>query len=213
MGEGGTFCMNLDYRLYLVTEEATPIENLLHIVEEAVKGGVTIVQLREKESSGKVFFEKATKLKKLLARYNIPLIINDRIDVALAVNAEGVHIGQSDLPLTDVRKIIPESMIVGVSVSSVEEAKIAEKNGATYIGVGACFPTTSKSDAKILTEGMLEAIMKEVSIPVVAIGGIKLNNISDLLDLKMAGYAIVSAIMKAQNPATTAREFRKVIDQ
>ncbi|WP_066288121.1 thiamine phosphate synthase [Bacillus sp. FJAT-29937] len=205
--------MKPNYTLYLVTEESAPLEKLLQTVENAVKGGVTIVQLREKQSSGKLFYEKASKLKALLDRYQVPLIINDRIDVALAVHSAGVHIGQSDLPLLSVREMVPDSMIVGISVSTVEEAKIAEKNGADYIGVGACFPTQSKDNAKVLPEGMLGSIIKEVSIPVVAIGGIKLENIAELQKNKLAGYAIVSAIMKAKNPLESAETFRKAIDR
>ena len=204
--------MNPNFTLYLVTEESAPVEALIQTVESAVKGGVTIVQLREKQSSGKVFYEKARKLKNLLDRYHIPLIINDRIDIALAVNAAGVHIGQTDLPLTITRKIVPESMLVGISVSTVEEAVEAERNGADYIGVGAMFPTKSKDDAKLLPEGMLQAITETVSIPVVAIGGIKLDNLSILPVKKIAGYAIVSGIMKAENPYLAAESFRRAIN-
>ena len=142
--------MKLDLTLYLVTEEAAPLETLLTIVEEAIEGGVTLVQLREKSSDGNVFYEKAKALKELLDRYDVPLIINDRVDVALAVGAAGVHIGQSDLPLHAVRNILPQPMIVGVSVSTVEEALLAEETGASYLGVGAAFPTGTKSDAKVL---------------------------------------------------------------
>ncbi|KAB2330168.1 thiamine phosphate synthase [Cytobacillus depressus] len=205
--------MSLNYTLYLVTEESLATEELLDIVEKAVKGGVTIVQLREKKSSGKLFYEKAKKLKDLLDRYQIPLIINDRIDVALAVNTAGVHIGQSDLPLDAVRKIVPESMIVGVSVSTVEEAKMAEINGADYIGVGAVFPTQSKDDATLLPEGTLESIIKQVTIPVVAIGGIKHHNIQELREKNISGFAIVSGIVKADNPLEAAEAFRKAIDR
>ncbi|WNS77479.1 thiamine phosphate synthase [Bacillus sp. DTU_2020_1000418_1_SI_GHA_SEK_038] len=203
--------MKTDYTLYFVTEESAPVEELLHTVESAVKGGVTIVQLREKQSSGKHFFEKALKLKSLLDQYEVPLIINDRIDIALAVNAAGIHIGQSDLPLSAARNIVPDSMIVGVSVSTIEEAEEAERNGANYIGVGAVFPTSSKDDAKLLPKGMLEAIIEKVSIPVVAIGGIKIDNLLKLPVNNISGYAIVSGIMKAENPYSAAKDFRREI--
>ena len=203
--------MKPNYTLYLVTEESAPVEALLQTVESAVKGGVTIVQLREKQSSSKHFYEKALKLKNLLDQYQVPLIVNDRIDIALAVNAAGIHIGQSDLPLSAARKIIPESMIVGISVSTIEEAEDAERNGANYIGVGAVFQTSTKDDAKLLPEGMLEAIIEKVSIPVVAIGGIKIENLSKLPMNDIAGYAIVSGIMKANNPYSAAEGFRKAI--
>lgn len=190
--------------LYLVTEESTPIELLEEIVEKAVKGGVTIVQLREKNSTGKVFYEKAKIVKELLDRYDVPLMINDRIDIALAVGASGVHIGQKDLPLPVVREMLPSTMKVGISVSTVEQAKEAEKNGADYIGVGAVYPTQSKKDARVLPEGMLLAITEAVNIPAVAIGGIKAENIHTLKDQGLAGVCVVSAIMGAKNPKEAA---------
>lgn len=205
--------MTPKYDLYLVTEESVPLGELLHIVEEAVKGGVTLVQLREKKSSGKGFYEKALKVKELLHDYDVPLIINDRVDVALAVEADGVHVGQKDLPLSAVRKIVPETMIVGVSVSNMEEAKEAEQDGADYIGVGAVFPTGTKDDAEVLSEGMLEEIAKSVSIPSVAIGGIKLHNLSTILNENVAGVAIVSGIMNAEDPKEAASAFRKAWKQ
>lgn len=197
-----------DYSIYLVTDETQSIDALCTIVEQAVKGGVSIVQLREKTSGGKVFLEKAKSLKAILEPYGVPLVINDRVDVALAAGAEGVHVGQSDLPLADVRKIVPSSMIVGVSVSNVEEALAAEKAGADYVGVGAVFPTDSKKDAELLMEGMLEQVTSAISIPVVAIGGIKLDNIEQLAGKNLAGAAIVSAIMHAESPYEAARSFR-----
>lgn len=200
--------MKANYNLYLVTEESVPVEKLLYIVEEAVKGGVTIVQLREKLSNGQTFFEKAKKLKELLRRYQVPLIINDRIDVALAIGADGVHIGQSDLPLKAVREIVPKSMIVGVSVSTVEEALEAEENGATYLGVGAVFPTKSKADAEVLPTGMLDSIIEKVPIPIVAIGGIQLENVAQIQGKNIAGIAVVSGIMKADAPFKTAKAFQ-----
>lgn len=203
--------MNVKYDLYLVTKESVPMNELLYTVEEAVKGGVTIVQLREKNSSGKIFYEKALRLKELLSHYQVPLIINDRVDIALAVNADGVHVGQDDLPLTSVRKIVPESMIVGVSVFNVEEAKEAEKNGANYIGVGSIFPTQTKSDAKIIPEGMLEKVANSVSIPAVAIGGIHLDNVQTIIRSGISGIAVVSSIMEAKNPKQAAQLFRKVL--
>ncbi|MDF1508505.1 thiamine phosphate synthase [Robertmurraya sp. DFI.2.37] len=200
--------MKEQLKLYLVTEESIPLPELLAIVEEAIKGGVTAVQLREKTNSGKLFFEKALKLKELTSRYEVPLYINDRVDIALAVEADGIHVGQEDLPLTSIKQIIPPTVNVGVSAGSVEEAIAAEKDGADYIGVGAVFPTASKDDAKVLAEGELEKIIEAVSIPVVAIGGIKLNNIERLKDLPIAGIAIVSEIMKADSPRKAASLLR-----
>ena len=193
--------------LNLVTEESVPVDSLLTIVEQAIIGGVTIVQLREKNSSGKKFYEKAKALKELLDAYNVPLIINDRIDIAIAVNAAGVHVGQSDLPLAIVKEIVPSSFIVGVSAGTLEEAMNAERDGATYIGVGSVFPTGTKGDAKLLPHGVLEEITRTVSIPVVAIGGITLENIDTLQYKGIAGVAVVSAIMKANNPSFVAQKF------
>ncbi|MDQ0176380.1 thiamine phosphate synthase [Bacillus chungangensis] len=201
--------MTLDYRLYLVTEESLPIDVLLEKVEAAVKGGVTLVQLREKTSDGSIFLKKAVMLKQLLDRYEIPLIINDRIDVALAADAAGVHIGQNDLPLTAVRKIVPASMIIGVSTATVAEAKQAENDGADYVGIGAVFPTKSKADAKLLPAGMLERIMQSIQIPAVAIGGITLENIKELQGKGLAGAAIVSGLMRAEEPYQAAAAFRQ----
>jgi thiamine-phosphate pyrophosphorylase len=203
--------MTIDYRLYLVTDETLPQDELLKKVELAIQGGVTIVQLREKSGNGKVFYEKAVKLRELTEKYQIPLIINDRVDIALAVGADGVHVGQSDLPAPAIRKIIPLSMIVGVSVGNPEEAREAELNGANYVGVGAVFPTTSKADAKVLPPGMLDKILETIQIPAVAIGGINLENISMLGGKNIAGIAVVSGIMKANDPFEVAKAYRKLL--
>lgn len=199
--------------LYLVTEESVPLDNLLNVVTKAIQGGVTIVQLREKNCNGKEFYEKAKILKKLLDSYDIPLIINDRIDIAIAVNAAGVHIGQTDLPIQIVKEMVPKSFIIGVSAGNLEEAENAEREGATYIGVGSVFPTGTKGDAKLLAPGVLEEITKTVSIPVVAIGGIALENVQTLQHTGIAGVAVVSAIMKASNPSLVAEKFHKIIKQ
>lgn len=196
--------MTMKDGLYLVTEESTPIELLLEIVEKAVKGGVTIVQLREKQSTGKAFYEKAKKLKELLDRYDVPLMINDRIDIALAIGASGVHIGQNDLPLHVVRKMLPSSMKIGISVSTVEQAQEAEKDGSDYIGVGAVFPTKTKKDARVLPAGRLVEIIESVNIPAFAIGGINLDNIHTLKNQGLAGVSVVSAIMNAKRPELAA---------
>ncbi|MHA6260896.1 thiamine phosphate synthase [Sporosarcina sp. CAU 1771] len=201
--------MKLDLTLYFVTEEAVPLNDLLNIVEKSIEGGVSLVQLREKNSGGLEFYEKAKAIKELLYGYDVPLIINDRVDVALAVGAAGVHIGQSDLPLAVVRKLVPTSMIVGVSVGTVEEAILAEQAGATYLGVGAAFPTGTKSDSKKLPDGMLAEITQSVSIPSVAIGGITLENIGTLQGTGIVGVAVVSALMKAENPKEAARKLHQ----
>lgn len=201
--------MKLDLRLYLVTDELIPFETLLFKVEEAIKGGVTIVQLREKQANGKTFYEKAIKLKKLLDQYNIPLIINDRVDIALAVGADGIHIGQKDIPLKAVKEIVPSHMVIGVSVSTPLEAIQAEKDGADYIGVGSVFPTESKEDAEILPYGMLDSILASVHIPAVAIGGINLHNVETLKRKSLAGLAVVSGILHAPDPLIAATLYRE----
>lgn len=190
--------------LYLVTSESMELEELLNKVEAAIQGGVTMVQLREKQSSGKLFLKKALALKSLTEKYEIPLVINDRVDIALAAGADGVHVGQSDLPAAYVKKIVPPSMFVGVSCSTVEEAKEAEKQGADYLGVGAVFPTNSKKDAERLESGMLESIVESVNIPVVAIGGINLENVQQLSHTGIDGIAVVSAILSNNNPKLAA---------
>lgn len=210
MEKGGTIKIQANYELYLVTDESMSVEELARIIEEAIKGGVTIVQLREKRSTGETFYKKAKYIKPILEKANIPLIINDRIDLALAVGASGVHIGQEDIPLQAVKEILPSTMVIGVSVSTVEEAIEAERNGADYIGVGAAFPTTSKNDANVLRQGVLAAITQAVDIPVIAIGGINQDNFQLLKGQGLAGVAVVSAIMHAEEPYEAALSFREM---
>ncbi|WHY15376.1 thiamine phosphate synthase [Peribacillus frigoritolerans] len=201
----------IDLSLYLVTEESIAIEELTKIIAESVSGGVSIVQLREKNNSSLSFYEKASALKQLLNELSIPLIINDRVDIALAVGADGIHIGQDDLPLPVVKKMVPEDMIVGVSVSTLEDALEAERNGADYIGVGSVFPTKTKQDATLMALEDLGEICRGVSIPAVAIGGITADNISALSDSGLSGTAVVSAIMNADNPKTASESLLKII--
>jgi thiamine-phosphate pyrophosphorylase len=201
----------IDLSLYLVTEESIAIEELTKIIAQSVSGGVSIVQLREKNNSSLSFYKKASALKQLLNELSIPLIINDRVDIALAVGAEGIHIGQDDLPLPVVKKMVPEDMIVGVSVSTFEEALEAERNGADYIGVGSVFPTKTKQDATQMALEDLGEICRGVSIPAVAIGGITADNISALSDSGLSGTAVVSAIMNADNPKTASESLLKII--
>lgn len=201
----------IDLSLYLVTEESIAIEELTRIIAESVSGGVSIVQLREKNNSSLSFYEKASALKQLLNELSIPLIINDRVDIALAVGADGIHIGQDDLPLPVVKKMVPEDMIVGVSVSNLEEALEAERNGADYIGVGSVFPTKTKQDATLMALEDLGEICRGVSIPAVAIGGITADNMSALSDSGLSGTAVVSAIMNADNPKAASESLLKII--
>ncbi|ASS93485.1 thiamine phosphate synthase [Peribacillus simplex] len=201
----------IDLSLYLVTEESIALEKLTKIIAESVSGGVSIVQLREKNNSSLSFYKKASALKQLLNELSIPLIINDRVDIALAVAADGIHIGQDDLPLPVVKQMVPEDMIVGVSVSTLEEALEAERNGADYVGVGSVFPTKTKKDATLMAIGDLEEICRSVSIPAVAIGGITADNISALSNSGLSGTAVVSAIMNADSPKTASESLLKII--
>ncbi|WP_342604651.1 thiamine phosphate synthase [Peribacillus sp. FSL E2-0159] len=201
----------IDLSLYLVTEESIALEKLTKIIAESVSGGVSIVQLREKNNSSLSFYKKASALKQLLNELSIPLIINDRVDIALAVAADGIHIGQDDLPLPVVKQMVPEDMIVGVSVSTLEEALEAERNGADYIGVGSVFPTKTKKDATLMAIGDLEEICRSLSIPAVAIGGITADNISALSNCGLSGTAVVSAIMNADSPKTASESLLKII--
>ncbi|TVX80829.1 thiamine phosphate synthase [Peribacillus simplex] len=201
----------IDLSLYLVTEESIALEKLTKIIAESVSGGVSIVQLREKNNSSLSFYKKASALKQLLNELSIPLIINDRVDIALAVAADGIHIGQDDLPLPVVKQMVPEDMIVGVSVSTLEEALEAERNGADYVGVGSVFPTKTKKDATLMAIGDLEEICRSVSIPAVAIGGITADNISALSNSGLSGTAVISAIMNADSPKTASESLLKII--
>nr|WP_253287467.1 thiamine phosphate synthase [Clostridium bornimense] len=165
-------------------------------IENALRGGVTAVQLREKNCDGKEFLEKAIKLRELTRKYGAWFIINDRIDIALLCDADGVHVGQSDIPAIEARKILGNNRIIGVSARTIEEAKEAELQGADYLGVGAIFPTSTKSDAKIVTMEQLRAIRESVSIPVIAIGGLTLGRVRLLKQYNIDGYAVISAILK-----------------
>ncbi|NMB64627.1 MAG: thiamine phosphate synthase [Spirochaetes bacterium] len=198
--------------LYLVTDRQLAKKPVEVVVEEAIKGGADCVQLREKNIDTKEFVEIAQMIKYITDRYNVPLIINDRIDVALAVHAYGVHLGQDDMPLTIARKIVPHAMVIGISVSTVNEAIEAEKDGADYIGAGSVFPTSTKDDISgiIGLEGIQE-IKKAVSIPVIAIGGIQIHNAEQVIQHGADGIAVVSAIVSSDNPYEAAKTLKTII--
>ncbi len=188
--------MKLDYSLYLVTDRVLmSTQTLAEVVEQAIFGGCTMVQLREKESSSLEFYEQALEVKQVTDRYEVPLIINDRVDIALAVQAAGVHIGQSDLPVPDVRRLIGMEMLLGVSVSSSEEAGQAMEDGADYLGVGAMFPTGTKTDANVVSMEELQRIRRITNLPIVVIGGINLDNAGLFRPMGIDGLAVVSAII------------------
>lgn len=190
----------VDYSLYLVTDRSILAgKDFLSCIEQAIIGGVTLVQLREKNLETGDFYRAATAVKSLTTKYNIPLIINDRMDIMLAVDADGLHIGQKDLPLNVARRVIGADKILGYSVSTVDEAIYGEKY-ADYLGAGAVFPTISKSDvgSPIGIQGITE-IKKSVSIPVVGIGGINKNNIRDLKKARIDGISLISAILGTED--------------
>ena len=203
---------NIDLSLYLVTDKSDDVEKFLNTIEEAIKGGVTVVQIREKTADTLDFYNLALKVKEITTKYNVPLIINDRVDIALAIDADGVHVGQSDMPCDVTRKLIGENKILGVSAATVSEAQKAEKDGADYIGTGAVFPTATKDDAPSVTKEELKEVVDSIEIPVVAIGGINLENAHELTDTGIAGLSVVSAIMSADNPKKASEELLKIFN-
>lgn len=202
----------LDLSLYLVTDKSEDVEKFLNTIEEAIKGGVTVVQIREKTADTLDFYNLALKVKKITTKYNVPLIINDRVDVALAIDADGVHVGQSDMPCDITRKLIGKNKILGVSAATIKEAQKAEKDGADYIGTGAVFPTKTKDDASSVTKQELKDIVDSINIPVVAIGGINLINAHELTDTGIAGLSVVSAIMSSDNPKKSSQEILNIFN-
>ncbi|AYO29756.1 MAG: thiamine-phosphate pyrophosphorylase [Thermoanaerobacteraceae bacterium] len=186
----------MDLRLYAVTDRSyLDGIDLIDAVEQAVRGGITIIQLREKEISSREFYELALRVKKVTRRKNIPLIINDRVDIALAVDADGVHIGQEDLPAEVVRRLIGPGKILGVSAGTVEEAIKAQKDGADYLGVGAAYPTPTKPESCAIGIEGIKKIKEAIGIPVVAIGGITRENAYEvMLKTGVDGISSVSAV-------------------
>lgn len=200
---------NLDLSLYLVTNNSEDEEKFLNIIEESLKGGVSVVQLREKKAETLDFYNLALKVKEITQKYNVPLIINDRIDIALAIDADGVHVGQSDMPAKTARSMIGEDKILGVSAANIKEAKKAQRDSADYIGVGAVYPTNTKDNATSVPKKELKEIVKSVDIPVVAIGGITQENAHKLNDCGIDGLSVVSAIMEAKNPKIASKNLLK----
>ena len=198
-----------DSSLYFITDSTNySEEEFLSRVEQALKGGVTLLQLREKEKSTREYIELAEKVHELAKRYHIPLIIDDRVDVALVVDAEGVHVGASDMPVATARKLMGENKIVGATAKTVPWAKEAYVQGADYLGVGAIYPTTTKVKTVLTSTDTLRDICNAVTIPVNAIGGLNKDNIDVLKGIPVAGICVVSAIMKADNPKTAAEELK-----
>ncbi|MBQ3437025.1 MAG: thiamine phosphate synthase [Fusobacterium sp.] len=193
-------CKKEMLQLYAVTDRAWEVKgNFLEQIEEALKGGITCLQLREKEMKENEFLEEALKVKKICEKYNTPLIINDNVNVAIKCRADGIHVGQNDMSVSEIKKIIPNSMIVGVSVQTLEQALEAEKSGANYLGVGAVFSTNTKLDATVLQREELRKICENTTIPTVAIGGIKKDNMKNLIGTGIDGVALVSAIFSVDD--------------
>ena len=187
-------------KIYLVTDEKACLEkDFYSCIEEAIKGGVKIVQLREKNISTKDFYEKALKVKEICKNYGVLFIINDRLDITQAVGADGVHLGQSDMPIEEARKILKDKFLIGATARNIEEAKRAELLGADYIGSGAIFGTSTKDNAKKLEMEDLKKIVNSVKIPVFAIGGININNVGSLKNIGLQGICSVSGILSEKN--------------
>lgn len=209
--------MNLDKNsllLYAVTHRHwLDGASLYEQVEKAIVGGTTFVQLREKELNKELFMDEAIKVKKLCGSYKTPFVINDNVEIALEINADGVHVGQSDMQAGNVRALLGDDKILGVSAQTVEQAVLAEKQGADYLGVGAVFNTGSKADADDVSYHTLKAICQAVSIPVIAIGGICKDNVMELAGSGICGVAVISAIFAEKDIVTATGELKKLTEK
>lgn len=201
-----------DLLLYAVTDRhwLAADESLYSVVEKALKGGATFMQLREKNLEDEQFLKEAVEIKGLCAQYGVPFVINDNVDIAVSMDADGVHVGQSDMEAGDVRAKIGPDKILGVSAHTVEQAKLAEAQGADYLGVGAVFPTGSKDDADEVRYETLKEICQAVNIPVIAIGGITVDNTPQLAGSGICGIAVISAIFGQQDIEEATRKLRGV---
>jgi thiamine-phosphate diphosphorylase len=207
--------IGVDYSLYLVTDRTLSRgRSSAEIVGAAVRGGVTCVQLREKQCSTREFIQEARSLQPLLSQQRIPLIINDRLDVALAIGADGIHLGQSDMHIGDARRLAGEKMIIGISAESIEDAVIAEQEGADYIGISPVYATKTKTDTRApLGLDGIRRIRQAVRIPLVGIGGINGGNIRAVIGAGANGVAVVSAIVAADCAETAAAELKNILDR
>ena len=201
--------MKFDSSMYFITDSTNySEEEFLYRVEQALMGGITLLQLREKDKSTREYIDLAEKVHTLTKKYNVPLIIDDRVDVALAIDAEGVHVGQSDMPVSMARKLMGDDKIVGATTKTVPQALEAYEQGADYLGVGAIYPTTTKVKTVLTSTETLGNICSAVPIPVNAIGGLNKDNIDVLKGIPIAGICVVSAIMKADDPKQAAVELQ-----
>lgn len=193
--------------LYVVTDRTWIGDNsLINQIEDIINAGATFVQLREKDMPFDEFVAEAKQIKKICEKYKVPFVINDNVEVAIAVDADGVHVGQSDMDALKLRKLLGESKIIGVSASTVEDAIIAQKSGANYIGVGAVFSTSTKLDANNVSHDTLKKICESVTVPVVAIGGINEDNIMNLSGTGVDGVAVISAIFAKEDVSSATKQ-------
>ena len=198
---------DISYRLYVCTDSTLMSSSTVEeSVEAVLRGGANVIQLREKNASSRELYDLALRVKAVTDHFNVPLIIDDRLDIALAVDAAGVHLGQSDLPCAAARRLLGESKIVGITAPTVELAKKAQSDGADYIGVGAMFVTSTKTDAKPNTRENLAAIRAAVDIPIVIIGGVKRSNVLEFAGMGINGAAVISDIVADPDPESAARE-------
>lgn len=202
--------MAVDYSLYLVTDRIlVGSKDFFLSIRKALEGGVTLLQLREKEAASREFYDIGLKVKEMAAEFRVPLIINDRVDLALALDADGVHVGQQDLPLEVVRKMIGSRKILGYSISNQEEALWGERMGVDYLGAGPVFPTGSKKDApKAIGLIKLKEIKDSVNLPVVGIGGIGAANLREVKETGIDGVSVISAILSQEDPYAAAKDLR-----
>ena len=200
--------------LYAVTDRHwLGNQTLLEQVQEALDGGATCIQLREKQLDDKTFLQEAIEIQKLCKQYQVPFIVNDNVEIAKDMHADGIHVGQSDMEALDVRKALGNDVILGVSAQTVEQAKKAEAHGADYLGVGAVFPTGSKDDAEDVSYETLKAICEAVSIPVIAIGGITQDNVKDLAGSGIVGIAVISAIFAQKDITQATKDLKQATEQ
>ncbi len=201
----------LDLSLYVITDENLIKKDIGKAVEKAIKGGATVIQYRAKNKDSKTMYKEAQEIKKICDRYNVPLIINDRVDIALAVNADGVHVGQEDLEVEVVRRIIGFDKIVGLSTKNLKQVKEANYLPIDYIGFGSIFPTETKEDAKVSGIENLKKAIEISLVPVVAIGGINLSNIDEVLSAGCTNVAVVSAVFKGRDIEENAKKLKNKI--
>ena len=207
-------CDKKDLLLYAVTDRSwLNGDTLYHQVEQTLEGGATFIQLREKEMDEEHFLEEPKEIKELCKKYQVPFVINDNVDIALAMDADGVHVGQSDMEAGDVRAKLGPNKIIGVSAQTVEQALLAQERGADYLGVGAGFPTGSKADAQEGSHETLKAICEAVSIPVIAIGGISTGNIMELSGKGICGIAVISAIFAQPDIKEATKELKSLTEK